>query len=149
MIWNGRSSAADFDLYQANLAAIDIHGPGAYIFYTTVPGPSDLTKACQFQYPVAASEMFYIGQTAKPKLRFKNHQTSALAAYKELANHGRFMTVWPMPSVYAVRFGALVAWFPCTDMESPNHLEQQFLMDFYIQFGAIPVANSQFSLAPP
>ena len=102
---------------------------GAYVL-----GTSDT----MLTYPWGSSPIFYIGKARNLRLRLSQHRKNILYA---IGNHDEY---YRPRHQYGAALGTNVAWYSRKGPELPHNVEADLVEYFYLSFGSIPVANSQW-----
>ena len=89
-------------------------------------------------YPWGNSPIFYIGKATNLRVRVLQHKANILHA---IENHDDYF--WPRYQ-YGAAFGTHVAWYSRQGPEDPQNVEADLVEYFYLAFGAIPAANSEW-----
>ena len=125
--------AAPTDLLEADNADLPTEA-GAYVLGTV--GETMLV------YPWASSPIYYIGMASNLRQRLLLHRKYIQAAEENYWDHWW----WPRYQ-YGAAFGASCVWFTSSET-SAKELEATLVNDFYLRFGSIPVANTQWPKTP-
>lgn len=121
------------DLLEADEGALPTDA-GAYVLGTV--GETMLV------YPWASSPIYYIGKAENLCERLLTHRKHIRGAMEN------YWDRWWWPRYqYGAAYGASCVWFTSADM-SAKALEASLVSEFYLRFGSIPVANTQWPKTP-
>lgn len=104
---------------------------GAYVL-----GTSDGTM---LTYPWGSSPIFYIGNATDLARRLLEHKAHILGARDDHTE----VYWWPRYQ-YGAAFGAACAYYSRRGPQNPRNLEAELVESFYLTFGSIPAANSNW-----
>ncbi|MDE0450787.1 MAG: hypothetical protein OXI90_03345 [Gammaproteobacteria bacterium] len=108
--------------------------PGAYVLGTA--GETMLV------YPWGTSPVYYIGKAEDLRERLSTHRT-----YIQGAKDDYWERWWWPRYQYGAAFGASCVWFASHET-SAKVLEASLVSEFYLRYGSIPVANTQWPKTP-
>lgn len=93
-------------------------------------------------YPWGSSPVYYIGKADDLRQRLLVHRKHIFGALED------YWDRWWWPRYqYGAAFGASCGWFT-SPKKSAKELEAKLVEDFYLRFGSIPVANTQWPRKP-
>ena len=109
---------------------------GAYVIGTT---------RTPLVYPWGTSPVFYIGQSSILRRRLGSHRKWIASGLE----FGRYWQMMEPKHSYGVALGADCCWFSASRHDkTPAELEATLILDFYWQYGSIPVANGAWPSMP-
>jgi hypothetical protein len=101
-----------------------------------------LSEGQEYIYPKGITRVYYVGESKNLRTRlFREHRKT----FMEVRDNPKHDYYFNAEYEYAAIHGCNVCWIECIDKKDAEELEIELLEDFTIHYGAMPVANKQWS----